>query len=287
MHFACLLALGDNLITLSLLREIASKQQKPLKILGTHLTLKIAKLLECEKHFEIIPIFENVPAFYEIKKQGVFLAIRDFYSLLKTIKKYHIKHLVLEKQDFRSSLLSKFIQVSTPSKEIKNVYQNRQELFSQIYGHVFDSTQYFINSKNPKKILINPFTRENYRNISLEHLQIILKLLKPFSITLLDFEERYLFLKDEVTHYYTKTSLEEVKNLILESDLYMGGDSFLIHLAYYLKKNYFIFFYRDNDDFMPPNCKNEWFLKAHRSHFIEKDLREKFKNLGLDITQTA
>ncbi|GAA7613590.1 glycosyltransferase family 9 protein [Helicobacter pylori] len=279
MHVACLLALGDNLITLSLLKEIAFKQQQPLKILGTRLTLKIAKLLECEKHFEIIPLFENVPAFYDLKKQGVFLAIKDFLWLLKAIKKHKIKHLILEKQDFRSALLAKFIPITTPNKEIKNVYHNRQELFSQIYGHVFDNSQYSMSVKNPKKILINPFTRSIDRSIPLEHLQIVLKLLKPFCVTLLDFEERYAFLKDRVAHYRTKTSLEEVKNLILESDLYMGGDSFLIHLAYYLKKNYFIFFYRDNDDFMPP--KNENFLKAHKSHSIEQDLAKKFRHLGL------
>ncbi|GAA9270308.1 hypothetical protein HpHA227_11020 [Helicobacter pylori] len=138
-----------------------------------------------------------------------------------------------------------------------------------------------MNLKNPKKILINPFTRSIERSIPLEHLQIVLKLLKPFCVTLLDFEERYAFLKDRVTHYRIKTSLEEVKNLILESDLYIGGDSFLIHLAYYLKKNYFIFFYRDNDDFMPPNGKNENFLKAHKSHSIEQDLAKKFRHLGL------
>ncbi|GAA8454959.1 glycosyltransferase family 9 protein [Helicobacter pylori] len=279
MHTACLLALGDNLITLSLLKEIVFKQQQPLKILGTHLTLKIAKLLECEKYFEIIPLFENVPAFYDFKKQGVFLAMKDFLWLLKAIKKHQIKHLILEKQDFRSALLAKFIPITTPNKEIKNVYHNRQELFSQVYGHVFDNSSYSMSVKNPKKILINPFTRENDRNISLEHLKIVLKLLKPFCVTLLDFEERYAFLKDKVAHYRAKTSLEEVKNLILESDLYIGGDSFLIHLAYYLKKNYFIFFYRDNDDFMPP--KNENFLKAHKSHSIEQDLAKKFRHLGL------
>ncbi len=279
MHVACLLALGDNLITLSLLKEIASKQQQPLKILGTRLTLQIAKLLECEKHFEIIPIFENIPAFYDLKKQGVFLAMKDFLWLLKAIKKHKIKHLVLEKQDFRSAFLAKFIPITTPNKEIKNVYQNRQELFSQIYGHVFDNPPYPMNLKNPKKILINPFTRSIDRSIPLEHLQIVLKLLKPFCVTLLDFEERYAFLQNETAHYRTKTSLEEVKNLILESDLYIGGDSFLIHLAYYLKKNYFIFFYRDNDDFMPP--KNENFLKAHKSHSIEQDLAKKFRHLGL------
>ncbi|MCH4600727.1 glycosyltransferase family 9 protein, partial [Helicobacter pylori] len=260
MHVACLLALGDNLITLSLLKEIAFKQQQPLKILGTRLTLKIAKLLECEKHFEIIPVFENIPAFYDLKKQGVFLAMKDFLWLLKALKKHKIKHLILEKQDFRSFLLAKFVSITTPNKEIKNIYQNRQELFSQIYGHVFDNPSYPMSVKNPKKILINPFTRSIDRSIPLEHLQIVLKLLKPFCVTLLDFEERYAFLKDEVAHYRAKTSLEEVKSLILESDLYIGGDSFLIHLAYYLKKNYFIFFYRDNDDFMPP--KNENFLKA-------------------------
>ncbi|MGL2683994.1 glycosyltransferase family 9 protein, partial [Helicobacter pylori] len=250
-----------------------------LKILGTRLTLKIAKLLECEKHFEIIPLFENVPAFYDLKKQGVFWAMKDFLWLLKALKKHKIKHLILEKQDFRSALLAKFIPITTPNKEIKNVYQNRQELFSQIYGHVFDNPLYPMNLKNPKKILINPFTRSIDRSIPLEHLQIVLKLLKPFCITLLDFEERYAFLKDKVAHYRAKTSLEEVKNLILESDLYIGGDSFLIHLAYYLKKNYFIFFYRDNDDFMPP--KNENFLKAYKSHSIEQDLAKKFRHLGL------
>ncbi|WP_033746282.1 glycosyltransferase family 9 protein [Helicobacter pylori] len=281
MHIACLLALGDNLITLSLLKEIAFKQQQPLKILGTHLTLKIAKLLECEKYFEIIPVFENIPAFYDLKKRGIYWAIKDFLWLLKALKKHQIKHLVLEKQDFRSALLAQFVFITTPNKEIKNVYQNRQELFSQIYGHVFDNSQYSMSLKNPKKILINPFTRENYRNITSEHLQIILKLLKPFSVTLLDFEERYAFLQDKIARYCAKTNLEEVKNLILESDLYIGGDSFLIHLAYYLKKNYFIFFYRDNDDFMPPNCKNENFLKAHKSHFIEQDLAKKFRHLGL------
>ncbi|WP_187860508.1 glycosyltransferase family 9 protein [Helicobacter pylori] len=281
MHIACLLALGDNLITLSLLEEIASKQQQPLKILGTHLTLKIARLLECEKHFEIIPLFEDVPAFYDLKKQGVFGAMKDFLLLLKAIKKHQIKHLILEKQDFRSASLAAFIPISAPNKEIKNVYQNRQELFSQIYGHVFDHSPYSMNLKTPKKILINPFTRSIEKNIPLEHLQIVLKLLKPFCVTLLDFEERYAFLQNEAAHYRAKTSLEEVKNLILESDLYIGGDSFLIHLAYYLKKNYFIFFYRDNDDFMPPNSKNENFLKAHKSHSIEQDLAKKFRHLGL------
>ncbi|KAF0999757.1 putative non-functional type II restriction endonuclease, partial [Helicobacter pylori 10700] len=116
MHVACLLALGDNLITLSLLKEIAFKQQQPLKILGTRLTLKIARLLECEKHFEIIPLFENVPAFYDLKKQGVFWAMKDFLWLLKAIKKHKIKHLILEKQDFRSALLAKFIPITTPNK---------------------------------------------------------------------------------------------------------------------------------------------------------------------------
>ncbi len=84
MHVACLLALGDNLITLSLLKEIAFKQQQPIKILGTRLTLKIARLLECEKHFEIIPLFENVPAFYDLKKQGVFFGDEGFFMVVKS-----------------------------------------------------------------------------------------------------------------------------------------------------------------------------------------------------------
>lgn len=71
MHVACLLALGDNLITLSLLKEIAFKQQQPLKILGTRLTLKIARLLECEKHFEII-LFLKMSLLFTILKNKAF-----------------------------------------------------------------------------------------------------------------------------------------------------------------------------------------------------------------------
>lgn len=124
-----------------------------------------------------------------------------------------------------------------------------------------------MNLKNFKKILINFFIRENYRNIFLEYLKIVLKFLKFFCVMFLDFEEWYVFLKDEVVYYCVKISLKEVKNLILESDLYIGGDLFLIYLVYYLKKNYFIFFYRDNDDFML--FKNENFLKVYKSYFIE------------------
>lgn len=77
--------------------------------------------------------------------------MKDFLWLLKAIKKHQIQHLVLEKQDFRSASLAKFIPITTPNKEIKNVYQNRQELFSQIYGHVFDNSQYSMSVKTPKR----------------------------------------------------------------------------------------------------------------------------------------
>lgn len=46
-----------------------------------------------------------------------------------------------------------------------------------------------MNLKNFKKILINFFIRENYRNIFLEYLKIVLKFLKFFCVMFLDFEE--------------------------------------------------------------------------------------------------
>ena len=111
---------------------------------------------------------------------------------------------------------------------------------------------------------------------------IITKLAKyGYEIYLIDINDEYPEFKNKVQYYLTNTTLNDVKNIIDDCSLYIGGDSFLIHLAYYLKRNYFIIFYRDNDDFLPPNIENDFYIKAHIGDDFEKELNDKFKNIGL------
>jgi len=207
------------------------------------------------------------------------------YKFIKFIKSNEVKILVFEKKDLRSSLVVFFtnVQVYYPNDLNLKVYQHRAELISDIYKQKVSLNSYKLQLNTPKKIIINPLTRVEIKNIKHNHLDyIITKLAKyGYEIYLIDINDEYPEFKNKVQYYLTNTTLNDVKNIIDDCSLYIGGDSFLIHLAYYLKRNYFIIFYRDNDDFLPPNIENDFYIKAHIGDDFEKELNDKFKNIGL------
>jgi len=281
IYYVSLQALGDNLISLSFLEQLDGK----VNILGTNHTKNISTLMNSQDKFNIEIIFDDIPAFYDIRKKGILEALKDFVVFIKYIKHHNIKELVFEKNDIRSRLTS--LLTNTKIHSIKNasnlVYENRRQLIEKVYSQKISSNSYKLKVKNPKIIVINPLTRVEVRNIKHSHLKYIISELNSnnYEIYLIDIEKKYQIFENEVQHYLTNTTLEDVKQLIIQSDLYIGGDSFLIHLAYYLKKNYFMVLYRDNDDFFPPNIENDFYIKAHQSADFEEELRRKFKNIGL------
>ncbi len=280
-YYVSLLALGDNLISLSLLEQLDSK----VNILGTKHTLNIARLINIENKLNIKIVFEDIPAFYDIKKQGIFKSLIDFYKFINFIKKNDIDELVFEKEDFRTALIAFFtkIKISTPNIQNSKIYSNRKELIENIYHKKTNLNNYNLQLKNPRIIVINPLTRVELKNINKDELHYLLKLLKSknYEIYLIDIEKKYQEFQDNVTHYLTNTTLSDVKQLIGKCDLYIGGDSFLIHLAYYLKRNYFIFFYRDNDDFLPPNIAEDFYIKVYETDTIKDKIKQKFINMEL------
>ena len=275
-------ALGDNLISLSILEQL----DREVKIVGTKHTKNIINLMDTEKSSDIKILFEDIPAFYDIKKQGIKNAITDFFKFIKYINDNKINELILEKKDFRSKLLSYFTKakIYTPNILNRNVYKNRIEIISQIYNQDLHFQNYNLQLNNSKIIIMNPLTRELFRNINTNHLEYILNILKKqdYIIYLIDFEHKYKEFSNKVSFYLTNTTLFDMKNLLNKCDLYIGGDSFLIHLAYYLKRNYFMVFYRDNDDFLPPNITNDFYIKAHDSIDFEAEISYKFKKIGIN-----
>lgn len=280
-YYVSLLALGDNLISLSLLEQLNDK----VNILGTKHTKNIASLIGVENKFNIQVVFDDIPAFYDIKKQGVLKAIFDFFKFIKYLKTNNIEEIMLEKKDFRSSFISLLTntKISYPNSLNSKVYENRKELIENVYKQSINVNSYRLKIENPKKILINPLTRVELRNIKRNHLDFIINKLNKYGyeIYLIDIESRYQEFDNKVQYYLTNTTLEDVKQLIKECDLYIGGDSFLIHLAYYLQRNYFMIFYRDNNDFLPPNITQDFYIKAHDSGDFDDELKQKFTNIEL------
>jgi ADP-heptose:LPS heptosyltransferase len=281
MYIVCFQALGDNLITLSLLKQIHSK----IKLLGTQNTANIIRLLHLESHFELSIVFDNIPAFYDIRQRGLIKAIKDLYRFIVFIRKNKIAELVFEKKDFRSKIIIFLTGVKAyfPDRLSQNVYHNRQKLTENIYDQFIDLNKYRLKLNNPKKILINPTTRVESKNIKNNHLHFIIDELNNngYEIYFIDVDKKYSRYEKKVHHYLTNTSLQDVKKLILDSDLYIGGDSFLIHLAYYLKRPYFMIFYKNNDTFIPPNIENDFYMKEHKNLDFYIELKQKFRNIGL------
>ena len=145
------------------------------------------------------------------------------------------------------------------------------------------NNEYELKVIKPKIILINPTTRIKEKNIRKEDLFIILNELNKcnYKIYLIDIENKYKQFEKDVDIYLSSTTLDDVKELILISDLYIGADSFLIHLAYYLKRNYFILFYKDNEYFLPPNVQKDFYLKITKELNIRNEIIHKFTNIGL------
>jgi len=281
-YFVSLQALGDNLISLSLLAQLDER----VKILGTKHTQSIIALMGVEEKFDLLIPFEDIPAFYDIRKRGIFKAIKEIIIFRSYVKKHCMQELIFEKYDWRVRLLTFGLHVNVKSQFYSdNVYANRKLLIEDAYGskiHLNDGNEPFF-PQTIQKVLINPATRVSLKNIHSDHLNSIITLLRKSNIevTLIDLEQNYMVLENSVAHYATHTTLNDVKNMLLQTDLYIGADSFLIHYAYYLHKAFFIIFNQENTHFLPPVCTHlDNYLIATQGDF-EMQLTKKFTALGI------
>ncbi len=281
MIYICFQALGDNVISIDLLSQI----NKKIKVIGTQHTKNIIELLGLETHFSVTVLYDDIPAFYDVKRQGVKKAIKDVIKFRTYIKTNNLDNLIFEKQDFRISILTRGIVKRTYSRTIlNNVYVNRKDLIESIFKKTIELKSALPPFKNTKNILINPISGNIRRNISISQLLVICDLLKVnnFNVSIVDHQGDYSEFQNNVDHYYCNTSLEEVKQLIMDHDFFIGTDSFLIHLAHALDKPYFIIFNYKYFDFLPPYVEilNNYIITTNTKN-LQLSLSEKFKSIGL------
>ncbi len=275
-YFLLLKGLGDNLITLSLISKVANE----VNILGTQHTKNIADLIKFNS--EITTIFSDIPAFYDIKKKGFIKAIKDIFYLRKYLKN-NVNNLVFETKDWRVKVLTFNLKINTfyPQSN-KDIYINRKKIIESIYNIKIDLITDYPRYNNIKTILINPATRKHYKNITHKNLSAIIDSLKSkYNIILIDHSKEYQNFFNKIDKYVTNTTLNDVKNIMQQVDFYIGGDSFLVHMAYYFNKPYFIVFNRETDDFLPPNAIEECYIKTHNVNNFRNTINNKFHKLNL------
>ena len=190
MHYVSLQALGDNLISLSFLEQLDDK----VNIVGTKHTKNIAKLMNLEDKFNVKVVFDDIPAFYDINKQGIFKALIDLNKFIKYIRNNDIKEIVFEKKDFRSAIVSFLtnIKVHTMDDSNPKVYEHRKENIEKAYKEKIVLNRYLLKIYTSKVIVINPLTRVEFKNIKHNHLKFLIDELNKsdYEVYLIDIEKK-------------------------------------------------------------------------------------------------
>ena len=243
-------ALGDNLITLSML----SQSRKKIDVIGTRLTLDVAKLLGVEEQFNIRPLYEQIPAFYDMRKEGIRKALRDAMIFRCYIKRQALRELVFEKEDIRPRLLTFGLARYHAVKTEQGIYYDRQRLIEKTVESAVTLKPALKPATPVKTVVIAPHSRLREKDIAVNDLSSIINVLKAagLHLRLVDYRGELERFREIVDDYVSGTTLEAVKDLIVESDFLIGCDSFLIHLAYHFDKAFFIVFKTAPSDFLPP-----------------------------------
>ncbi|NNN48620.1 hypothetical protein [Vibrio sp. 2-2(8)] len=274
-------AMGDNLISLNMLDQINEK----FLILGTKHTYDIALLMESKLHERIHVLYDEIPSFYDIRNSNILNVVRDVIKFRKFIKDNNVKKLVFEKSDFRVRLLTFGIDVSVLAPtDVKKIYGARKNLYSEYFREELTLLSCVSNYDDVKKILLSPTTRVSAKNITRTNLLDMISVLHAngFFVQLIDYDASFSDLENIVDDYYTNTSLYDVRNLIKNCDMFIGADSFLVHLAHYYRKQFFIVFNVLNTSFLPPGCVDikNYIVTPDASDF-KAELIDRFISIGL------
>ncbi len=214
---------------------------------------------------ENIPYVDNLVNINEIAP----LKIQNFYKWIPLLKKYDTVYFLCSSKvlsifaflagikvrsgfKFRNYEHNYFLTRETEYKKdihatqaylslLGNKYTEMPEIeYENIFKNICDSVKYEINNKY---IAIHPFSRIKLKNWEPSKWIEVIKYLteKGFNIVLLGAKKDYtqsneLVISDKIHNLCGKTTFEETISIIHSSEIFMGIDSGLIHIAAVLNK---------------------------------------------------
>ncbi len=276
-HVFLLQAYGDNVISLSILNRLESSSYR---IYGTKLTLEISKLLNLEKDINIV--FDEIPAFYDIRARGICAAVRDLAVLYRFVMRNIPAgdRIVFEKGDVRFWLFRLIFwryKLEAPRKR-GNAYTDRALGFCQQEFAKEPDKKVNVGSY-PLDIVINPLGRSHKKHLSKECMDRVLSACESHGLRvhLVDYLGLYSSYRKAVCSYHTNTTLKEALELLQTHPLYCGVDSLFIHLAFYFNKRFFCIMNYDSSYFMPPLAsESDRFIFAAHSEREYEELSSNF-----------
>jgi hypothetical protein len=251
------MAYGDNLITLSQLEH--RRRDGDWRILGTGVTRQVSSILRTP--LDVIEILPDKAAFNSIKEYGIVAAARDFISVASDLREFSKMGdtLVFERRDVRNTLLTPRGRHMICPVRKDNAYHDRGVMVEKIFGRMRPWPHATIPQGRIRRVAINPCARYSHRRLSSATMDNVIRLCqeRDWGLTVIDPCGQYETYAGRVEQYVRGPALPEAVTLLRQSDLYLGPDSFFMHLAYYFAMPHFGFFYLDNLYFMTPGMEEQ------------------------------
>ncbi|MFO1433602.1 MAG: hypothetical protein U1F76_26485 [Candidatus Competibacteraceae bacterium] len=250
----CLLAgFGDCLISLYFLSQIPPERRN-FRILGTGWTQEILSLLQL-RDIAFDCVFDHIVAFYTVKKSGIWRAGRDLVKFVSLLRQSKAKRIILEIHDFRLRL----IRFMTPhayihSPERGNVYSKRRELFANVFG-VVPSLPDLCLPGDSRRVVIHATSSRMTKDLQECEVRALIDWSKSTNAepVLIDFDGRFSSLKHYVAEYYLRPPLSQALEILRGCDLFVGVDSFFMHIAYLFSIPFFVYLRCPNSPaYFPP-----------------------------------
>jgi hypothetical protein len=251
---------GDALISLQLLQR-AGALPAPLLILGSTQTVQVQDCVLRSK-FEIVELFAGHARFYKLRTAG----LRAVFSDLRLFRRWIAENLraddrlLFEKRDWRNRLLSGALgRHAVAPAHTGSVYIDRKRMIEALTGRAIELPRCVRPPRPPVSALINPSAGAPEREIGHGALRSLTSLLRrrQCRVTLVDPDGRFAHDAASFDEYHGRIALIDAAALLRRHDLYVGPDSFFIHLAYHCQVPFFAVLPHKEFafDFAPPGSR--------------------------------
>jgi len=251
-----LLGYGDTLITASLLEQ-AGAAASGIRIVGTGLVPRVAEVMRHPIRVDEV-IFDEMPAFYTVKKRGIRAALADIQAFRRWSQTGLAagSTVVFEREPKlrnRALVAGRGCRLVEVAKQ-DTAYADRARVLSALLGCDIALPPAPLGASPARSLLINPSSRVPAKALSPAVVERLTRQARAagVDVVLIDVDGEYAGLRSQVSEYQLKPRLADAVATLRRVDRYLGPDSFFLHLAYYYRIPALAFFADDNHYFRPP-----------------------------------
>lgn len=253
-------AYGDCVISLGLLEKLPKSAE--VRIIGTDAAQHVANALSFD-HYPIESVLSDVAAFFDVRRAGAARAISDLQKVRRALR-HRLRPgdtVIFEQPDWRNRWVAPVVPGITTAEPFRgrSVYEDRRALLVRTVAELPAATASRRPTPPVRQIVLNPGARIKPKRLPPAVIENVIQYAaaNAIEVCLLDPEEQHSYAAPNVAHYWSRPSLPAAIEMLRRADLYIGADSFFLHLAYYFQRPLFAIVPSPISYFAPPALQKE------------------------------